>query len=368
MRTQAIMIEDQLAWGDTGPLVGRLNINAPISAIDVVIEATNGSTSNQGQELHDDVDRIEIISGTDRLHSLSLFQGIIQHAYEVGRYPNHILTEGAAGVQQQGYRIMFGRFLGDPDYWLDPQMFSNLQYRLVGDLTISATVGFATGTRLVTLIAHTMPEGPAGRAGMFSSKEINQFTTLATGETRIDLPDDFPLRMLGIRAEESGEFFHTNVDRLKLTQSKDRFIHFDIRGENFRDFLEEWRGQHEINTTLFRADGDTVGLFFPYLRGISTHSLLDLNISGIDALAEDVVTLQVLSLTAVPGIAKESDDTSLLTNVRGVMPHFGGLWPFGDPQDPNQWLSGDGLSNLELVVTNGNAGAAASVWVQQVRP
>ena len=49
------------------------------------------------------------------------------------------------------------------------------------------------------------------------------------------------------------------------------------------------------------------------------------------------------------------------------MPHFGGLWPFGDPDDANSWLSGDDLRNLELVISQGGAGAAASVWVQQVR-
>ena len=368
MRTQQIFIEDQAVWGDAGLLQDRINVNAPISAIDVIIEATNGGTSNQGQELHDDVDRIEILDGSDRVFSLSMLQGLSQHAYEIGRYPNHVLSEAASAVQQQGFRIMFGRWLGDPEYWLDPGQFSNLQYRLTGDLTISATVGFATATRRATLIAHILPDAPGGRAGMFSTKEIFQFTTGASGETRIDIPDDFPLRALGFRAEESGEFFHTDVDRMKLTQSKDRFVHFDMRGENFRDFLEQWRGQHEISTTLFRTDGDTPTLFIPYIRGLSIHSLLDLNVAAIDALNEDVPTLAVISLAATPTIGKEADDTSLLINVRGVMPHFGGVYPFGDQREPGEWLSMEDVKNLELVITNGGAGAAASAWVQQVRP
>lgn len=368
MRTQAILIEDGLTWGDTGPLVGKLNIADPISAIDVIIEANNGATSNQGQELHDDVDRVELIDGSDRLHSLSLVQGIIQHAFEHGQYPHHLLTEEEDASQQEGYRIYFGRHLGDEEYWLDPSQFRNLQYRLTGDLTISATAGFATGTRSVTLIAHILADRPAGRSGFFSAKEIKSWTTAASGEERSALPDDFPIRYLGFRAFETGIAFHTDVTRLKLTQGKDRFVHFDITAQQFRDILEAWRGQHEITTTLLRTDGDSPALFLPYIRGISTQVRNDLDIVGVDAITVDQATIQLLTLTATPTIAKSSTDQDIFVNVRGLLPHFGGLWPLGDPNDPRTWLMGDDLRNLELVATQGGAGGAASIWVQQVRP
>lgn len=369
MKTQAILIEDRRAWGDTGPLADRINVSSPISAIDVIMRATNGATSNLGNPLHVDVDRVEIINGTDRLHSLSLVQGIAQHYYEYGTYPVHILTEGAAGVQQEGYRISFGRYLGDPEYWLDPTVFGNLQYRFTGDLTISATVGFATGTRDVTLIAHTMPDRPAGRAGFFMTKEMKQFTSLASGEDRTILPDDFPYRMLGLRAFETGIGFDVDLTNIKLTQSKDSFVHFDVRAAHFMDLMEQWRGQTELRISLFRNDADTPQLYVARNRGV-TYSALNADdmVASHQAETIDQVTLVLLEFSTPATATVETVSTDIVANVRGTLPHFAGVWAFGDPNDPTQWLTGEEIQNLELVLTQGGAGAAVSVWLQQVRP
>ena len=346
-----------------------MNINTPISAIDVIIRATNGATSNLNNPLHVDVDRVEIIDGTDRLHSLSLVQGIVQHYYEYGRYPNHIISEDAAAVQQEGYRISFGRFLGDPDYWLDPTQFSNLMYRLTGDLTISATVGFATGTRDVTLIAHTMPERPGGRAGFFMSKEMKSFTSLASGEDRTILPDDYPYRTLGLRAFETAIAFDVDLTQIKLTQGKDSFIHFDTRATHFMDLMEQWRGAAELTVTYFHNDADTIGLFVARNRGV-TYNVINSDdmVATHQAETIDQVTLVLLEFSTPATPTVETVSTPIVANIRGAMPHFAGVWAFGDLNDPSQWLSGEEIRNLELVLTQGGAGAAVTVWLQQVRP
>jgi len=367
MRTQALYIEDQRLWGDTGPIVDKINVGLPISAIDVIIHATNGATSNQGNPLHVDVDRVEIIDGTDRLFSLSLVQAIVQHAHERGKYPVHHLDENAGSWQEEGFRINFGRWLGDPEYWLDPAMFSNLQYRMVGDLTISATVGFATGTRTITLIAHCLTDRPPVHAGYFVTKEIFQFTTVAAGEQRITLPDDQAIRALGFRARENAIAFNTDITQLKMTQSKDSFITFDLRALSMRNLMEEQYGQHEITQRVFRTDADTFDSYMAFPRTFQANALLDLDLASIDAIASNQLTLQLLSLTAVPTIAKSAADTDVWVTTRGVLPHFGLVYRFGDWDDPAQWIKGEEVAAQELVLTQGGAGAAASAWLQQVR-
>lgn len=367
MRTQAVYIEDRRTWTDTGPITDRLKVSDAISAIDVIIRGTNGATSNQGNPLHVDVDRVEVIDGSDRIFSLSLRDAIIQHCYEQGRYPHHVLDEGAAAVQEEGFRISFGRYLGDPDYWLDPGMFRNLSYRFTGDLTISATVGFATGTRDITLIAHTMPDHPSGRAGYMMTKELFNFTSVAAGEERVDLPDDFPYRFIGLRALESGIAFEVDITNIKLTKGHDSYVYFDQRAINFRDLLSSWRGEHEITQILFRTDADTPSCLLAYPNSFSVTALNDFDIATIDARTVDQLTIQLLTLAAAPSIAKSSTDRAIVLNARGVMPHFGGLWQMGDPNDPNQWPSGDNIRDLELVLTQGGAGADVRVWAQQVR-
>jgi len=368
MRTQSVFIEDRRAWGDTGPLTDLLKVSSPISAIDIIIRATNGATSNQGNPLHIDVDRIEIIDGSDRLFSLSMVQGIIQHAMSERNYPPHLLSEAAAAVQEQGFRISFGRYLGDPEYWLDPGQFRNLAYRLTGDLTISATVGFATGTRDVTLIAHTMIDAPGGRAGYFMTKEMFQFTTVASGDQRIALPDDFMYRSIGLRAFETAIAFHVDVTNVKLTRGKDAFVYYDVRAEALRDLVQNTIGEHAVAQTLFRTDADTPDLYLAYVRAANANAVQDFDIASFDAITINQGTVQLITLAAAPTIAKSWTNRSILAEARGLMPHHGLVIPFGDLNDPTNWPGGDDIQDLELVLTQGGSGAAATVWAQQVRP
>jgi len=367
MRTQQLYIEDRRPWGDTGPLSDLIKIGLPISAIDVLIRATHGATMNQGNPLNVDVDNVEIIDGTDRIFSLSLAQGIGNHCYQRGKYPHAVLNEGAAAVQEEGFRINFGRYLGDPEYWLDPGSFSNLMYRMAGDLTISATAGCATGTRQISLIAHVFTDRPPSHDGYFVTKEIKQWTTVATGEERTTIPDDKTIRALGIRQYENAIAWDTNVSQWKLTQSKDSFIHFDLRAVDLRDILEDKYGHFEISQRIFRTDADAFSAYMQLPQTFVVNSLLDLDLGSIDAQAANQLTLQELSLTAVPAIAKSATDTDVWVVSRGLLPHASIVYPMGEWDNPDEWLKGDAVKNLELVATQGGAGGAASVWLQQVR-
>ena len=367
MRTRMAYIENRRNWGDSDVLVDNLKVTKPISAIDVIIRATNGATMNQGNPLHVDVDNLELIDGSRVIHNLSLRDAIIQHCYERGRYPAHILHENAAAVQEETFRISFGRFLGDPEYWLDPGMFDNLQFRLTGPLTISATVGFATGTRDITMIAHVFDERPAGHAGYFSTKQLKTFTSAASGDEETDLPSDGPWRMLGFRARETGIAFDTDITNVKIVKGADEFVMLDKRTVELRDVLAEALGEFELTWRLFRTDADTPSVELAYPRSIAIQALLDLDVASIDGLTVDQITVQLLSLTVAPATAKSTTDTDLLVNARGHVPHFGMVLPMGDLQDPDSWLKGDDIKDQRLLLTQGGAGAAASVWIQQVR-
>ena len=367
MRTRMAYIENRRNWPDSDVLVDGVRVTKPISAIDVIIRATNGATMNQGNPLHVDVDNVELIDGSRIVHNLSLRDAIIQHCYERGRYPAHILHENASAVQEETFRISFGRFLGDPEYWLDPAMFDNLQFRLTGPLTISATVGFATGTRDITMIAHVFDERPPAWNGYFATKQLKTFTSAASGDDETDLPGDFPWRAIGFRARETGIAFDTDITQVKIVQGADEFVMLDNRTVELRDILAEALGEFEITWRLFRTDADTPSIELAYPRSVAIQALLDLDVASIDALTVDQATIQLLSLTAAPATAKSATDTDLLVNARGHVPHFGMVLPMGELQNPDSWLRGDAIKNQRLLLTQGGAGAAASVWIQQLR-
>ncbi len=97
-----------------------------ISAIDLIIRATNGATSNQGVPISTDVDTIEVVDGSRVLHSLSGVQERVLNTFEQGEYPAVTLDEQAA-VDLKGRRAEHGQIAAVED-------------RLAGSLYIIAAV------------------------------------------------------------------------------------------------------------------------------------------------------------------------------------------------------------------------------------
>ena len=90
----------------------KLDIKDPISAIEVIYEATNGSTSNVGHPLFKDVSKVEVLDGSDVLYSLSMVQAQALNFFEAGKLPYMDITEAGGGVQKVSAIIRFGRYIG----------------------------------------------------------------------------------------------------------------------------------------------------------------------------------------------------------------------------------------------------------------
>ncbi|MHC4397646.1 MAG: hypothetical protein ACYS1A_18540, partial [Planctomycetota bacterium] len=171
LKTRLRVLKDEASINDSDTITLDINITKPISAFTILYEATNGATSCVDHELHDDVSKIEVVDGTDVKTSLSMIEMQALNFFETGKLPFQQLTEAAAGVQKEMAIIHFGRFLNDPDYYIDPTKFDNLQLQLVHALTVSATAGFATGTGKYTVIAHIMEDGYGPALGYMMAKE-----------------------------------------------------------------------------------------------------------------------------------------------------------------------------------------------------
>ena len=233
-RLRAAVARDRAATADSSTFELELKGFQSISAIDIIIRSTNGTTNNQATYIHSDVDTIEVLDGSRVIYSLSGVQARSLNCYEMGHYPAVSYDEGANNIQQELFRVSFGRWVGDPQYWLDPSMFQNPVLRVTVSMTISATVSFVTDTTVVTAIVHTWDERPVERRGTFLTKEYKSFTSLASGDDRGNLPRDFPYRVIILRAFENQIEFHVDITQIKLTLDTDRFVPFDLRAEHFQ--------------------------------------------------------------------------------------------------------------------------------------
>lgn len=363
---QRVTARDRQSLDDSDTFVLDLRGYHGISAIELIIRATNGATSNQGNPIHLDVDTIEVVDGSRQITSLSGVQVRSLNCYELGYYPPVVYNEGAAAVQEETFRVMFGRELYDESYFLNPAMFNNPQLRVVVSLAISATVGFATGTGDITVIVHTWDEMPGGRQGHMEVLEHKAFTSAASGEDRTEVPIDKPIRMLILRAFETGIDLHTDVTRARLIAAGGQRELFDLRTEHWRDLVANRWPRFTIPQLVFRTDADAPQCFLAYPREFQANALQDFDVASIDARTVDQLTLQLLTLSATPTVAKSTTDRSINLVAKGYAPHFALAAPFGKLMVPDSWLDPAGLGKLELVLTQGGAGAAVSVFSQRV--
>jgi len=344
-----------------------LDITDPITALIIIYQADNGSTSNQGVHIHDDVDKIEVIDGSEVLFSLSGIQTQLLDFYGLGKMPMQILTEKGGATQYEMFIVPFGRWIGDPEYYLNPKAFVNPQLKLTHSFTISSTAGFATGTAKVTVIAKIIEEGAAGTRGLLKATEIHSWTTAASGDEPVNLPVDYPYRLLIARAFESGTALDSSITNLKLSFDTDKYVPFNVSVSDLLKLNELWFGHAILSKELKRTNDDTVYSLLAEPRDWVVHSRQDLDFATADALSAGVFTLSVTKTTTSPSIAAETADVPLGMWVKGTGLYHSVAWPFGDLNKPDDWLNPVGYKSAKLSVTQGNAGAAASIVLQQLK-
>jgi len=365
---RAAVARDRASVADSSTFELDLKAYPAISAIDLILRSTNGSTNNQAQYIHDDVDTIEVLDGSRVIYSLSGIQCRSLNCYTMGRYPAVTFDEAANAVQQELFRVEFGRHVGDPFYWFDPAQFQNPVLRVTISMTISATVGFVTNTTVISAIVHTWDGRPSGRRGTLLTKEYKSFTSAASGDDRGRLPIDFPYRVVILRAFETAIAFDVDITQIKLTLDVDRYVPFDLRAEQLRDLNSEIFGRFDIPYQIDRASDDVVVTHLAYPRSVNCVALESDQLNGPDARTINEYTLQNLEFST-PAVATETTaDILMQFDVLGLGPHFAFALPFGDMKDPESWLDPSGFGTFEMVLTQGGAGAAVSYFGQQVMP
>lgn len=366
MRTRQHVIADETTLTDAQTKEFDIAIKDPISALTVLYEATNGATSCVDKELHDDVSKIEVVDGSDVLFSLPMIEAQALNAFHGLGLGSQILTEAAAGVQKEIAHILFGRYLGDPDYYLLKSKFSNPQLRTTHALTISGTAGFATGTGKVTVIAHILEEGAPPPKGFMMAKQISAFTAATSGDEPTKLPIDYPYRLLLVKALLSTYRADEVLSNLKLSIDSDKLIPFNMRTRhlaylNARDF-----GLVTQLRRLLRADAATVETDVFDVKVALANALADLHLASVDALDAEQATIQLIVVAVTPTIAKQTTITAIDLKVEGYQPHACLVYPFGRLNEPADWLDSKKYDEIKLLSSQAAAGAC-TINLQQAR-
>lgn len=357
MKTRDYVLINAQTLTDSQTVTKDLTGGLKIMELRCRYSATNGATSNTLGKLNAKITKLEVVDGSDVLHSLSGQEEQALNFYRHGVLPFQQLNSKAAGVCIEEFIINFGRFRGDRECYLDTGRFKNAQLRLTNAFTVSATAGIATGTGALTVIAKVIEDGAPACRGFIMSKEQKSWTTVASGDEDTDLPLDFPYQSIMVKDLLTTVEPDVSLTNLKLIMDAGRFIPFDLSAaivlaDNMARF---GRARQRLN---FLNDTAVTWLSDLYARAIGWMG----PIGGTAKGGCSTVTAEQLVAYMTTG-----DTASLFLNVEGYAPHSCLYLPFGDGSQIDDFLPVQGANELTLRASQGGASAAAAVVTNQLR-
>ena len=369
MRTRDGVIEYQKTITDTETLIKDINIPDPISAFYIEVECTNGATSNKGNFISDIITKIEVVDGSDVLASLNMSQLEALYFYKTGKVPVLLPSEWAGVVQRHGTYLLFGRYLWDPAYCLVPTKYRNPQIKITANkaaIRAASATGFATGNNiLVTIVAKIFEEG-ASPVGHLMQKQIDSFTSAASGDKRIELPTDYVYRMLMPRLWIQASDIDAIITDLKLTCDTDKFIPFNRKVKQLDAEALAAFGWGAVYHNIFSSNGLTSRLLWnkePRCT-LVTATALPRAIS-ISAQASSQATIGYYDLATPTAIAV---DENIAGKEAGHALHATLPVVFGRFMEPDTWFDPKTYGKIELVMTQAVASAVCEIVLEQVRP
>lgn len=365
--------------GDSGTRRVELARNGFVSAIGLRIECTNGATSGF-ERVHDAVDRVELIGdGSDVLFSLT---GPELHRWQQvwqRRPAAEVWDEQGGNVQELFAVIPFGRFLGDPELALNLANYRRVELTVEFSPTIAAT-SFATGTFTITAIEYSWREGqqPAGVRGFLRTRQIRDFTSAASGDEEIELDRRYPIMGALVYAREAGVADGTDITTVEVQEDDGRVIPYtgrwlDVQAEN-QEMLDL---ESEVSGIALRSDADNIDTLLA--RILSAHvqvsedlaSAADQHYARIASITGDRIALTVYTLEGSAtwaAMAVYATDIAIHVRARGIGIGNAVFIPLARPGDIANPYPAPEKSKVELVLTQGGAGATVRASVQELVP
>jgi hypothetical protein len=359
-------IEKSRVLDDSGTLTIPLNINEPISQIELHWAADNGATNNQANYLHDLVSSCELVDGSEVLWSLPMVKGQALNFFEMGKLPLMNMTEWADDGNREAVWMNFGRHRMDRELALIPSRFKNPQLKVAWDLTkvrACGADGYDTGSGRLTVLAHVLPEA-AGARGWLMPKEVYSFTSASSGDEPVDLPLDYPYRLLTVRSIESAKDFRENISNLKLSIDQDKLIPFDLETFRLQELNRDWFGLAMEGIKFDRAHGDVPVI---HINELDTIQLMSDEAAAVPYVGYAWSSMFGLNLLDIAGGGAHSGDSEIRYFGWGYTPHNTVAWPFGDMDDIASWFDPTPYRSVRLKLTQIESGAAVSVCLQQYR-
>ncbi|MBA7647190.1 hypothetical protein ES703_54960 [subsurface metagenome] len=354
-RLATIMAEQDL--GASGTKIIDINIKDVISRITVKFYAQNVDVVYLAHPVAN-IEKIELVDGSDVLFSLTGFQAQALNFYDRGKVPFTYLNVRDDGGQQAQCGMDFGRVLFDPVLAFDPTKFINPQLKITFDRT-NANAGCLTSN--CEVLADIFDEDPPTPTGFLMSKEIYSYTVGTTGYEYIDLPTDYVTRQIFAKAFLAPWGMTGIFDAFKLSEDNDKRVPVDV-----------------TSSVLEKRAFETYGPVEEWVKAVVSIGGIDfygMPTDGAFGVISPEVVLQDVGVESVGGGKYRFEAEAAVYRARAVLigncPH--GTIPLLPKPGPEitDWYDVTKLGSLKLRIDDGAEDAdtyTGEVMVQQYRP
>jgi hypothetical protein len=303
-----------------------------------------------------DITRIELVDGSDVLFSLTGYEAQALNIYDRKVGSMCAGQHMASCPEESWYGLDFGRFLFDPLLALDPKRFKNLQLKVSYTLTgVDSTCTAAS----IEVFSDVFDQKVVTPMGFLMSKELYSYTTGADGSFEyIDLPTDYPLRKMLVRAFTTAYEPEYTIESIRIDEENQKRIPLDL---TLSKYLSIMRGVWHQVVEQFAIIGYTSERVY-YV----TPTNYNVAVAGLSTGDENFT-----SPSGWPRGGKITVSThggqNFYGHVHGYCPNHCVELPFGDGNDVDDWYDLTKLQSLRLRLESAVASGTAQVVLQQLR-
>ena len=367
-----VFLEKEKTLADSGTETIELAVVDPISEIQIRVKNKNGATSNKNNPISRNVTKIEIVDGSNVIYSMSGMLAQALSYYQRGVVPSMQRQGGPSENQEDLYIVRFGRWLWDPIYALVPQAFRNLQLKITWNfatVTAIGATGFLTNNGKLSIIARIIEGLETTPTAFLLAKDHYDWTTAASGDERISLPTDHDYVMMLFRAWETEVKLYTTITNLKLSIDQDKIIPFDIPAWDLLKQMENDFGLITLEQHIYATTEENIQTWL----GVGESAVvIPETLSSDPTTLYGVANIYGLDSGHVNLVHRNPGNTAAVTNIlhlilRGQALNHCFCIPFGNMGDPDSWLKAPSAGEIKAIITQGNAGAAASLVLLQAK-
>jgi hypothetical protein len=340
-----------------------------LSAIEVEIRATNGGTSNANNPVSSNVKKIEVVDGSEKFHSL---YGPMERFLSLlggSAMEDEFISESASAVEWARFYILFGRYLGDPQYFLDLSRMSNPRLEVdwnEAEVNTAGATGFVSDSGVISIRYLIDQLGPfPSQMGYLRAIEKDKWTSASSGDHITELDTKYPLRTLITRAKLAQYRCDQVLTDVKLSLDSDKFIPFNDKVAHVvRQNAQQFKLKQMASVVHKAADAGNLYLPVQDVMQVAITPKMAVTslIAGLTSKAADWVGLVLRGHDG----ATYATATDLETIFAGLAPYacFAHRWDF--PGYPDQFLPLPNYGEAKLYLTMNTANAACRVAVEEV--